>query len=64
MTDLVAICARFEKIQAEKNALQEALACVLALISREGGFRHAEDQALLRGARALLAEMGVATRTV
>jgi len=46
-------------ISATKRAgdLETALRDVLGIVSRVGGFMHAEDQALVRNARAVLSEV-------
>jgi len=39
-------------------SLTEACAGLLAILDRDGGFRTAKQQATMRGARALLVELG------
>jgi hypothetical protein len=43
---------------AQRDASLDYLILVVRHLQRVGGFMKAEDQAMLRGARALLAEMG------
>lgn len=58
MTDLASIIACMERLQAERDAVADSLCALVMYVQRVGGFMSAEDQATLRGARALLAEMG------
>lgn len=49
-----------EQSNAHVEQLKESLAAVLAILKRDGGFRTPKQQATLRGARALLVELGAA----
>jgi hypothetical protein len=47
-----------ELLAAERDAMAELAGKLLALIKRQGGYLKAEDQELLRWARARLVEQG------
>lgn len=49
-----------EQSSAHVEQLKESLANVLAILKRDGGFRTPVQQATIRGARALLVELGEA----
>ncbi len=46
-----------EKLTAERDALHDALTRLVRYLSKHGGYMSAENQAALRGAKALLAEI-------
>lgn len=54
--------AAFDEACAQRDAALNALALLVAHVSRVGGYMSPEDQASLRGARALLCETGRAKR--
>lgn len=47
-----------EILEGQRSAALDALSSLVRYVQRVGGFMSAEDQATLRGARALLAELG------
>jgi len=44
--------------KAQRDEALDALVRVLAILARDGGFRTSRQQATIRGARALVAEVG------
>ncbi len=48
-----------EQSHANVEQLTEACTALLAILKRDGGFRTPKQQATIRGARALLVELGV-----